>query len=76
MDEKVLEKVLEKVIEYATAFVASSYSNKVGIRRCREILEGDNPAVMAALVAVRICREDHDSGMAEDFIELLDSQTG
>lgn len=50
---------------------ATSYVNGNRYSTCREILAGPNPVVMASMVAVIICREDKDSGMAEEFIRIL-----
>lgn len=61
----------EKAREYAI-----SYINGNRDMTCLEIIAGPNPAIMAAMVAVRICRADKDSGMAQEFIRLLRLQVG
>lgn len=56
----------EQALEYATSYVNGNRNST-----CREILAGLNPAIMASMVTLRICREDKDSGMAEEFIRIL-----
>lgn len=66
---------MAKLICEQTRGYVDGYINGNRNTTCLSILAGPNPAVMASKVAVIICREDKDCGMAEEFIRILEEQT-
>ena len=59
----------EQALEYAT-----SYYNGNRNSTCLDILAGPNPAIMASMVTLRMCRWTN-SDLAEEFIRVLESST-